>query len=313
VKKLKVYWNNICLLRKGEEAFINAHIAENPDTEFCVEYFGLGLPKKLRGQIAADLERIGEPDADVIVSTELDIFWDKRLLNGRDFFAPIAGSFDVCPLIKDAPFTDPAKTLAVCQCLPMPVCVNEGALKAAGLREPTSLKDLCAPEFKGKTVLGGADTAAGRIVAASINYLYGAAATEAFLSNAAFASIPAAALSAAARGAYPVCVLPSVLCGRGLKTVFPSDGVPAIPTYAAVKKTAPAAESAKFLDMLFSRPMQEFYSDRGLVISGRADVPPPSAMYGAAPYKPLYPDWDWLNNRFDAAGFSARMDRIKPF
>ncbi|MDR1940534.1 MAG: ABC transporter substrate-binding protein [Clostridiales bacterium] len=308
MKKLKIYWNNICLLRKGEEVFINGYIAKNPDVVFDIEYFGLGMPKKLRAQIDADLAESGDVNADVIVSTELDIFWDKRRLKGGDFFVAAADGFEACDLIKNGNFINPERTLAVAQVLPMLIAVNESRLK--DLKPPETLQDLCSPEYKGKIVLGGADTAAGRSVAACVEYLYGAEGQKAFLDNAAFAAIPAMAYSLTVRGAFPVCILPSVLCGRGLKTVCPRDGAPAIPTYVCIHKKADYDAAKGFLDMLFDKPMQEFYAERGFILPSHKAVAPSKVMYGGGVPRLSYPDWGWLNT-FGAEAFSDMMDGIR--
>jgi hypothetical protein len=305
-KKLKIYWNNICLLRKAEEGFINGYAAEAHGADIDVEYFGLGMPKKLRTQIAGDLAAHGDVGADVIVSTELDIFWDARLLRGKDFFTDTANGFEVRDTV--AAFIDPDRTLAAAHLLPMLISVNGRVL--GDLPAPRTLEDLCSAAYKGKIVLGGADTAAGRSIVICIWYLYGEAAARRFLDNATFVNLPAMAYGAAIKGEYPVCLLPSVLSGRGLDTVFPADGAPTIPTYACVRKSADKAEAYAFLGLLFGKSMQTFYADRGFIIPSNNEVDLSPAFYSAPPAL-LYPDWTWLN-AFDTPRFSALMDGITP-
>jgi len=310
VGKISVYWNNICLLRRAEEKFVGEYAKNNAD--FCVKYFGLGMPKKLRNQIADDLQKYGEPKADVIVSTDLDIFQDKRLLLGKfDFFADIAGQFVTRDEIKATGTEYPVGQVVTAHVLPMVICVNEDI--AQDIAYPETLKDLCKNEYKGKIVLGGNDTAAGRSIAMSIWYLYGEKCAMKFLQNAIFVSIPAMAYNACAKKKeFPVCILPSVLAKQGgLKTVFPKDGAPAIPTYVCVRRGTPAEALGFLKSVLFGIEMQRFYSDRAVILPSHPDVKINPALFdNGAMCRFLYPDYDFVQS-FDMLKFCEIMDGIK--
>ncbi|MDR1470775.1 MAG: ABC transporter substrate-binding protein [Spirochaetaceae bacterium] len=300
--KLRVYWSNICLLRKSEEAFLADYAGE-----LDITYFGLGTPHKLREWVKSDLDDTGRVNADVIVSTDLDIFQDTRLLRGKDFFRELETEPVFCsgPFIdKPAISTDPC--IAVSQILPM--CI---AAPLSNRDHPASLRELCEPRYKHKVVLGGRDTSAGRSVVMTLWYLYGEAAARAFLDNAVWTTVPAVARVNLARGAYPVGILPSALCGSGVRAIFPSDGTPAIPTFVAVSKTAADKPAAlAFLGILFSGPMQRFYADRAFAVPSSGPLSPLFYPDGTPP-RFVYPPDEWLD-RFDMARFTALMDEGGP-
>jgi len=309
MKDITVYWNNICLLRRAEENFINEYAKNKP--EIHIEYFGLGMPKKLRNQIADDLQKHNEPQADVIVSTDLDVFQDKRLLLDKlDMFADIAGEFTIRDEVKVTGTEYPTEKIATAHVLPMLMCVNEEI--AADMNYPESLKDLCKDEYRGKIVLGGSDTAAGRSIVMSIWYLYGEEYAMKFLQNAAFVSIPAVAYSTcAAKKEFPVCILPSVLAGRGLKTIFPKDGAPAIPTYVSVRKGAAEGAMDFLKTVLFGMEMQRFYSERGIILPSHPDIAISPGLFDSGTIcRFLYPDHDFIQN-FDMAKFFGIMDSVE--
>jgi ABC-type lipoprotein export system ATPase subunit len=296
-ERLAVYWNNICLLRKREEAFLAEYGAG-----LEITYFGLGTPRKLRERITRDLEESGGVKADVIVSTELDIFQDKRLLRGKNLFEPI--DFPSGPFIDRAAISaDPC--LAVALVLPMVIAAAPSIPSC-----PRTLRELCEPRYKGKIVLGGRDTAAGRSVVMTLWYLYGEKAARSFMDNAVFTAIPAAARHGIVRGAYPVGILPSALCGSGVRVVFPADGAPAIPAFVAVSQaasqTASPEAARRFLGILFGERMQTFYAERAFAIPAQGRLSPLLYPDGAPPAY-VYPPVEWLD-RFDMEHFSALMD-----
>jgi len=308
MKKIKVYWNNICLLRRAEENFINEYAKHGLDIE--IEYFGLGMPQKLREKIAVDLGQYNEPQADVIVSTDLDIFQDKRLLLGKfDLFADIAGEFIIRNEVKETGTEYPFCQIVTAQVLPLFICVNEEI--TGGMAIPESLKDLCEEDYNGKIVLGGNDTAAGRSLIMCIWFLYGEEYAMKFLRNAVFVPIPAMAYNAAAiKKEFPICILPSVLSGRGLKTIFPKDGAPAIPSYICVRKDAPG-DAVDFLQKtLFGIDMQSFYAERGFILPSHQNVKiNPVLMEDNVLCRFVYPDYYFIQN-FDMTKFCGIMDGI---
>ena len=292
MRPLTVYWNNICLLRRAEEGFL-AEYGEGLD----VTYFGLGTPRKLRAFVQRDLAETGGVRADVIVSTDLDLFQDARHLRGKALFGEI--DFPSGPFIdKGAISTD--LCLAVSQILPMVI-----ATAPSSPEFPQTLRELCEPRYKHKIVLGGRDTAAGRSVVMTLWYLYGEDAARAFLDNAVFTSIPAVARACIVRGEYPVGILPTALCGSGIRAIFPRDGAPAIPTFAAISRTADTANALRFLRILFGSRMQAFYAERAFAIPSSGSLSP-LLFPDSTPPAYIYPPDAWLD-RFDMPTFTALM------
>ncbi|MDR2822687.1 MAG: ABC transporter substrate-binding protein [Acholeplasmatales bacterium] len=306
MENFKIYWNNICLLRKKEEEFINSFFRKESNYNFDITYFGLGMPLKLKSKIVGDLEENSDINADLVISTELDIFWDKNILGNKDIFKNLKDTFDIKDYIKNSNVLANEKSeLSAFLLLPELICVNTLALN--GLEEPLSLKDLTLPKYKGRIVIGGKDTAAGRIIAICIWYLYGLDYLLKFMDNVNFVKVPAMALGLLKKGAYPIGILPSILAGRDLKTIFPSDGIPVIPTYAVIHKNANYILAKKFLDFLLGEEFQEFYSSRGYLLPANKNINYSKDLYPEKDLNLLYPAWDFIMN-FDIKKFYEIMD-----
>lgn len=309
MRGITVYWNNITLLRRAEEIYINEYLKYND----CVkmEYFGLGTPRKIRAQVAEDLAEYGEPNADVIVSSDFDIFQDKRLLLDKfNLFCDLASEFDIRQEIKDTGALYPRGEVTVAHALPMVICVNEEI--SGGMRHPESLKDLCNEEYQGMIVLGSNDIAAGRTIVMSIWYLYGEEYAQRFLKNAMFVPIPSMAYNCCAiKRERPICILPMVLAARELKTIFPSDGCPIVPSFVCVKKNAPSIAIDFLRSLLFGVEMQQFYAERGIIVPSRNDIKISDALYkNGALCRMIYPDFEFIKS-FDMTKFATIMDTLE--
>jgi ABC-type Fe3+ transport system substrate-binding protein len=291
-----------------EQEFLVDYFAKDSETTYTISYFGLGMPVKLKDQIMSDLKGNNDVDADVIVSTELDIFWDRRILMERNLFTPLENKLPVADFWKNLAIRDEKQYLSVPQLLPELIVLNEKSL--GDLVAPESLLDLTKPLYRGKIVLGGPDTAAGRIIVMCLWYLYGEETVIKFLENVKFVSVPAMALGLLKSGVYPIGILPAVLCGRELKTIFPKEGIPVIPTYCCVNKKANYKTAEAFLKNLFGSKMQDFYVHRGYGLSGNVDVNFDEQFYPDGLPKILYPSWDFFQS-VPMEKYYALMDNIK--
>ncbi|MCL2722366.1 MAG: ABC transporter substrate-binding protein [Treponema sp.] len=308
---ITVYWNNITLLRRAEETYINEYLLNT--NKIQMEYFGLGMPRKIRNQVVEDMAKYNEPNADVIVSTDFDIFQDKRILFDKlDLFYDLAKEFDIRKEIKDSGVMYPTGQIIVAHLLPLVICVNEEII--GDINHPDSLKDLCKDEYKGKIVLGSNDIAAGRTVVMNIWNLYGEDYAMKFLDNVMFVPIPSMAYNyCVIKKEIPICILPLILATKELKTIFPSDGCPPVPTYVCVKKNTPSVAIDFLKKTLFGFEMQQFYSERGLIIPSRNDVSINSALFeNNSLCRIVFPNYDFREN-FDMVKFSTIMDTLNVY
>jgi len=75
MRKISMYWNNICVLHRYEKKHIEEVTAllREQDILLETEYFGLGYAKKL----SEDVKSTGAAP-DIIVSTDLEVFEDPE-------------------------------------------------------------------------------------------------------------------------------------------------------------------------------------------------------------------------------------------
>lgn len=295
---IKVYWNNVCLLSRMEEDFINkAQQKCNKQDNFEFEFFGLGKPMKLHQKIEQDLQS-GNVKADALVCTDLDVFHNKKYLHARlDDYQKLAETFPINNKNINANAFHPTERIQPALVIPLVIVVNTALIGQKS--PPTSLYDLADQAWQGKVVFGGIDTSAGKSLLMSLWYLYGEETMHRFIRNATVTNVPASAYGAVARGTFPIGVVPSIFAaGNGagvIQRIWPSDGAVAIPSYVAIKNNTSDALKELLFECLFSKKVQEFFSMRGYMIPVHPEAQIPDWIKENC-HRTVYPDWDWINN-----------------
>lgn len=209
-------WNNICLLSRMEEKYIQEKL---PNVRTM--YFGMGRENDLQ-----DFFKKEHTHWKVVVSTDTEIFCDPDLIQKQSLKTSrldhkLNGMHEN-PMFK--PFI----------VIPLVIAVNTDKTHL----RPQSIEDLLKPEYKGEVVYGGPHNSAGKSLVKAIHALYGKDGTSKFFNNSFAASMPAAAYKLALSGHMPIAVVPTIFAMRqglhGMTTVIPSEGAIAIPSYIAI-------------------------------------------------------------------------------
>ncbi len=296
----KLYWNNVCLFNRLEEAYITEAIEKhNMKDKLEVHYFGLGREKKLSAQIL-DHHITGQADADIYITTDLDVYHKETLLHSKlDDFMSLTGSMDIVNQIKSSNIPYKNDHLIPFVIIPQVMVVNHSTI--GDLPVPTALKDLAKPCYKGKFVIGGIHNSAGRSIIKVIWHLYGYETAKAFKENAILANMPAMAFNSVLRGGVPISISPSIFAERAgihdLELICPEEGMIAIPSYIAIKSHVPDEIKSFVIEQLVSIDKQQLFYERGCVLPASNEVDHP--FYSHHPL--LYPEWSFVNTLDDAA------------
>lgn len=293
-----VYWANICILNRMERDLLekaSAAFAGTGKPSPRVVYLGDTEEVRMYERMDLDLAE-GRLGFDLIVSTRFDLFaWKKYLLGRRDELLPLRRRFPVRKDFEAIGVLDPFGLFHPLAVLPHYIVVNTQAL--GGRRSPESLRDLLDPDLAGSVFIGDTELPSGKAVLLALWFLFGDEGLEICVRNWRRKSAPSGARHAVLKGEAAVGVLPGVFSGPGprdeLAGVVPSDGVPVLPSYCAVRKGPGAEAAASFLaSSAASKDFLEFYREKAFAYASLESVEPPESEGPLG--KLFFPDWDWI-------------------
>ncbi len=266
----KVYWNNICLVTKFEEEFINNNIKKSPKPiEFS--YFGLGRYESMLNHF----KKNKTIDADIIVSTDTDVFHDNRYSHIFNDFEPLE-KFITIPLV---------------------LIYNQKALD--DLAPPSFFSDLFSDQYKGKIAFGGPHNSAGKSLIKSLWYTYGYEKALSFIKESVATSMPAAAFHKAMTGEIPIAVVPTIFALRAgvskLKMVWPKDGAIPIHSYVAKRKGLSNEMNNFFSNTILNAVFQALLVKNAAILPSHPKISYPR-FKGVENYPLMEPNWNFLQN-----------------
>lgn len=311
--KYNVYWNNVCLLSRMEEALIDKKIGDWEKFNggsFEFQYFGLGKKKKLFKQVYEDLDK-GDVEADAIISTDLDIFHRKNMLPSRlDDYRETKDFFPIRNEILKTPIPHPSKKIHPFLVIPLVIVVNKNVIDEEYI--PKSFEALCNPYYEDKVLFGGIDTSAGKSVLMTLWYIYGEGMVHRFIKNSRVTNLPALAFSRVMRGDFPIAIVPSIFAlRRGIGNIigiWPEEGAISVPSYVVIKNSFPIEKIEFFRNLLFEEETQNLFSQDGCIVP----VNPKSKLPAWAEENScslLYPQWKWIEE-LDFEKFNMMCDSV---
>ncbi|MCH4889082.1 ABC transporter substrate-binding protein [Acidaminobacter sp. JC074] len=248
----KLLWNNVCLLTRLEEAYIDETLP-TIDTS----YFGLGRPLNLKKYLQ------NNDTWQVLVSTDTEIFHDPCVLKKQLITLKkpsLAMNFNNA--IDQHTFFKPFIAI------PLVIVINT---KKTHLR-PKSFKELCSSQYKDLVTYGGPDNSAGKSLLKAIWSMYGMDDVKSFINNSFAASMPAAAFKLATSGDYPIAIVPTIFSNRAgindIIQVVPQEGAIAIPSFYAVHQSCDIETETYIYDQLIANErFHELLVSRGSISS----------------------------------------------
>ena len=136
---------------------------------------------------------------------------------------------------------------------------------------PRSLEELLDPFWAGKVFVGSTDLPSARMVLFAVWYSYGREGLEVCVKNWRQKSAPSAARHGLVKSEFPVALLPGIFSGPGphdnLVSIWPEDGAPVLPSFAAVRESEHAEDVVDFLiHSAGSRDFTVFLPGSGLCV-----------------------------------------------
>lgn len=246
-----LYWNNICLISKMEEEYINKQL-ENSNININVEYFGLGRKESLLSHFQNNNKIL----ADFIVTTDTDVIQDSRFKSIYENFEDIT-KFITIPLV---------------------IIYNENSLY--NLNPPTSYADLLKDEYKYKYAFGGENNSAGKSLVKSIWYKYGYDNAKKIVDNGNSNKMPAQAFQKVMTGEFPIAIVPTIFAlrngNRNIKMVWPQDGAIPIHSYVAIKKDVANEQKQFFKNKIISSDLQKELVEKAAIVADDKNISLPN-------------------------------------
>lgn len=293
-----MYWNNICILSKQEEQYLEGKIKllkENYNINLDIKYFGLGKEEKLSKRLKSDLEENKIPD--IIVSTDLDAFENNDLYSQyRDKLQDGKGQFAFKDIVEHSNVSRNDKLVPFLS-IPLLLVVNKEMIKG---EVPRTLEELLESCEHNTVVFGGVNNSAGTSVVKGIWYKFGEYGLNKVIENSVIREMPIQAFNDVKMGKYAIGIVPSIFAGIGksqenIEVIWPKDGAIAIPSYIAINKEVGLEPISIIKNEIFTKDFCEFFVNRGDIIcffSGIGDTEDSVKNN----FNLIYPSDSWLNN-----------------
>ncbi len=266
MKKITVYWNNICVLHRQELAYLDTckKALEGQGIDLQVESFGLGYPLHMSDYLRRD-------DAvlpDIIVSANLEVFEDKRVFSKLEKDLLPIGRWYGTKSTEGVPVVHRGEHLLPYVIIPLVFFTPD-----LGRDEDLSLEEVARQGLP--IAFGGINNSAAKSVVKTVWSKYGLDAAKLLFSQATVTGMPVQSFQLAKTGAKPLALVPSLFAVNTTegKAFCPSDGAVAIPSYICVRNTVCEADARMVLDMLFSQEFLSFFVEKGNLISPLAGSP----------------------------------------
>ena len=302
MKKVVMYWSNICVLHIFERDHIETIRQEllSLGIDLQTEYFGLGYPTRMSEAMLDP----AKPLPDIIISTDLEVFENRELYESysRDLYEigtwfPTKKKENYRSLYGDPhllPFI----------AIPMMLYSRDSSW------HDTSLEDL----VNSRIAFGGINNSAAKCIFKYLWAQFGKKTASDFLERCDLYDMPIQGMHAVKTGSAEASLVPSIYALRAdmiHEFAYPlSDGCIVLPSFAAVRNSIDEETARTILFRLLSPSFCNFFVSNGDLIScieGTSECH--SGAIADAQY--LYPNEDWFR-RVRPAEFYESYCRILP-
>jgi hypothetical protein len=309
----KLYWANVCiLLRKEKDEMEAATVRWLARSGNYYRMIPLGDTEdvKIHERLMLDKES-GGLGFDVLVSSRFDVFCSREyLLGAKESLARLGGAFPVRPEVKRIGVEDPWGIFSPLAVLPHYIVRNAGVM--ADTPSPRSLEELLDPRWAGQVVVGNTEMPSGQVLLFTMWYLFGDEGLETCARNWRQKSAPSGVRHGLVKGEFTIGILPGLFTGPSpdgkLQTIKASEGLPVLPSYAAVKAGPEQDDAIRFLGQaLIDGPMPGLYRELAFAVVSNPSIPLPDLVSTDDTF--IFPDWKWIEGR-DMEYFRATIGRL---
>lgn len=286
MKKIVLYWNNICILHNQEKIYLEALKNQllSLDIDLCIRCFGLGYPE----HISDYLKREDAILPDLIVSSDLEIFEDSRIYNQKmeAQLYPAADWFS----LKEGPMLEAVwKSEKLLPFLAIPLMAYSRKNRQLSLLEL----------LKEEVTFGGIKNSAAKAVLKTIWDKYGKDTAKEFGLHASITDMPINAFQRVRTGQSQTAIVPSIYAMRADQQttyqMFFKEGIFVLPTYICAFQSGEEAVLRQVLELLLTADFCDFYVKQGNLICYIKGCDSPICLSGMQPSL-LYPGNSWFKN-----------------
>ncbi len=276
-----LYWNHICVLHKHEKLFLDQMVESlrKNDIELTVRCFGLGYPEHMS-------EYLARPEAilpDIIVSSDLEVFEDRRIFN--KFRNDLYPATQWLPLKQDTATTAALRDEKLLPFLSIPlVYYTSNPTESVG-------KSICEQK---SLAFGGINNSAGKTITKAVWSRYGKAAARRLLETAEIADMPIGGFQQVRTGKRTMALVPSLYAlradGQSTFLQMPLEGPTLISSYFCVRNSISASVAKILTETILCKELCTFYAENGDLI-----VHPDCITHRSQQDNAIYfvPDKDW--------------------
>lgn len=284
--EILMYWSNVCVLHKQEQAFLESITAELLQEGIRLEtrFFGLGYPQRLA-------EYLASADAvwpDIMVSTDLEIYEDSRIYSRfKDQLYPI-GQWH--PVKDDAATRTVMRGEVLLPYISIPLVFATANPQTC---EGKGIADMIGTPF----AFGGINNSAAKTVVKAVWERFGEDAARTLLANATVTDMPIQAFGRARNGQSDVALTPTLYALRAdEQTLFarcPTDGAALIPSYICALDKADEAAVRRVVQALTAPDILSYFVSGGDLLC-HLEGSPDHAWMQQQPQRFTYPSGEWV-------------------
>lgn len=299
MKKIVLYWNNICILHNQEKIYLEALKNQllKHDIDLSIRCFGLGYPE----HISDYLKREDAILPDLIVSSDLEVFEDSQIYSQKinSCLYPVADWF----ALKEGPLLQAVwKSEKLLPFLAIPL------MAYSRKNQQFSLLELLNEDI----TFGGIENSAAKVVLKTIWDKYGKETAKEFGMHASITDMPINAFQRVRTGQSQTAIVPSIYAMRADQQttyqVFFKEGIFALPTYICAFKSAKEEVIRQVLEQLLTLEFCDFYVNQGNLICYIKGSDSLACLPGKEP-ELLYPGGTWFEN-VDSETFYGLYDEV---
>jgi ABC-type Fe3+ transport system substrate-binding protein len=275
-------------------------------------YLGDTEEVQMYEQLESDIAR-GSLGFGCIVSSRFDLFCSPKYLQSfTEDLLPIAGEFPIRNEVAASGVLDPLGLFYPLVVLPHFIVCNSNLLKPNTM--PRNLADLLDPCWEGKIYMGSTELPSAKSFLFAMWYKFGNDGLETCVRNWRQLSAPSACRHGLMKDRFPVGLLPGIFTNPGpgdkLLPIWPSEGAPVLPSYAAVKRSEYEQDILEFLRIsAASNEFLRFYTEKGLAYPSNPAVNPPEELEDRTDF--FFPAWEWIVEQ-DMEYFEDACKRVPP-
>lgn len=260
MRRIRLYWNNICVLHKGEVGFLKQIKGELAldGIELEITCFGLGYPFHMSEYLTKEDSLL----PDMIVSTDLEVFEDRAVFSRlSDSLVPLGHLF----AIK----SDEVSQVVDKGAYLLPYLIIPLVFYTRDFSVPKTLSLEAAAAGSMDITFGGINNSAAKSVVKTVWANYGKAKLLSLFKNARVTDMPVEAFALARRGVKSLALVPSLFALGDMegRAFVPSDGAVALPSYICAMDSVSLHDVKKVVKALNAEAFLDFFRNKGRLIT----------------------------------------------